>query len=981
MADGAGGGASSAGASFAPPPASDPISSHSPPAHGSSSAAHRRANKPLDTQNRIKDEEEQWSLRDIYWRGNSCKVITQNANGPCSLIALCNILLLRGDLIITPPDRPVVSYSYLSELVADYLLSRIGDNSSGDAGLSLEAALSILPRTRYGLDVDVDFSSYTSFSTSAAEASTSPSSGYDPDAALSDGAGELALFKLCGVPLVHGWLPDPADADTFQAATRAVSYNRAADIVVRGDEAAGGAVVQDRGVNLLASQLAAPTSTNGKAVDRTAWSPEQTEQIRQAVILQNFLDSSATQLTYHGLFVLAQELPAGEPVALFRNSHVSVLYKRIADDGVADPANVATPNSQAPLLYTLVTDSAFLMEDEIVWESLVDVDGASSEFFDGHFHKADLRHGDYVGRSANAGATGNVDGDTAAYQQNEDADFALAMQIYQNDQDRAERRQRRRQTRQQYSTQQPRSQSYIAPAPSDNRVPNEVFTTMRYEPEPLDNVDQLVLRLLPLQLADRHEPVAGARGHVSLNDTNTMTTEATPSQPEPVSTSNPFLQPGEVDTVSQPGMTTAPSSSTNPFLNAAATTNASNSGGGTAAKQPSHRLYQHVPLLASHLQRLQNSAGAMCRTFSGVWKREPLQQQGALQADAILGAIDACLAQEVARSGPIGEVKGLRVGITPDGQIRVTVRSVTAFPSTVTTGEELAGRAPLPTVRWDTQPTRVRTLDLEPLVFNKTDARGFYEAAKYRALADPGVLSGVRPEDGRCFDVLLWNDEPTAIPPEATDAQNSSSTAPPKRLVTESSIANVIVEYLPQHGEGAAAAAGHRSRFVTSRTSAGMLDGLLRHWLVEHSIVEEANLVLDDVHRLVYTGGARLWLCNSLRGVWQVELVENLAFAPPPQMPSNGYSAGYNNTSSNAGAKKNNNKTRFSQLLGKGNSSTPQPNTAGTGTGGAAGSVRPPSAVHESVMDDLHGHRQNASSKPGKSKKGKDGKDKDCIIM
>ena len=46
-----------------------------------------------------------------------------------------------------------------------------------------------------------------------------------------------------------------------------------------------------------------------------------------ALVIRAFLDSTSSQLTYHGLFHLASKLPSGELVALFRNSHLSVLYK------------------------------------------------------------------------------------------------------------------------------------------------------------------------------------------------------------------------------------------------------------------------------------------------------------------------------------------------------------------------------------------------------------------------------------------------------------------------------------------------------------------------------------------------------------------------------------------------------------------------------------------------------------------------------
>ncbi|SPO31785.1 uncharacterized protein UTRI_06502_B [Ustilago trichophora] len=912
-----------------PPPRTQSSAPMRPNASSSNSPPSNQPGSRVGNRDTSGHEEAQWSLKDIYWQGRECKIITQNQNGPCSLIALCNILLLRGELEITPPDRPVVSYSYLSQLIAEHLLTKA---TTGGEGEGLEAALSTLPRTQYGLDVDVGFDSITSFAAST---------GSD------GGAGELALFRLCGVQLVHGWLPDPADVETHQAVQAAGSYNKATDIVVRGDEVADGAVVRDRGVGALAARLASESSpSNGKQPEPQAWTDEQRTTVRQALALQSFLDTQSTQLTYHGLFVLAQELPAGQPVALFRNSHLSVLYRRLPHQGVDEDA-------APPTLFTLATDSSFLMEDEIVWESLVDVDGASSEFYDGKFHKSTMRQGDYVGRDA-----GGLDGEGGAgFQQNQDADYALAMQIYQNDQDRLERHQRRRNRRSQSGTQagsrqgQYPMQSYGLAGTSSQPVfetPKEVFTTMRYEAEASkqDGGDALVVSsLIPARLRGEHEELLGKLQGLSIGQTDASNTAV----PAPQST-NPFLS--AADNVSVGGLAPAPIS-TNPFLNTASTT----------ANAP-HRLYKHIPLLTQHLERLKTSAGAMCRAYSRVWSMPVLEQERSLDPERILDAIESSLASSTDATAP-GQVKGIRVAIGKDGLIRVTHRNITPFPSTLEDGPEIAQ---LPSVRLDYMPTRVRTMDLEPLVFNKTDARGFYEAAKQRVGADPSVLSGVRDTDRRCFDVILWNDE------QMDTLEGPSAASQSTRLVTETSLANVVLELLPPDGG--------KSRFVTPRTSTGMLDGLLRHWMVSKGIVEEEDVQVDYLMHRVREGSAYIWLCNSLRGVWRVELVD-----PPHYGDPNATAA-----AARAGGKPVK-KTRFSSLIknpSRTNSSAgPSASAPAPASASAINNIAAPQqvesrteAVHQEVADDLYGHKQGDSSKlKGKKKKAKDGKDKDCIIM
>ena len=52
-----------------------------------------------------------------------------------------NILILRGNINIQPPSRVTVSYEFLSQLVAEYLLTTSSD-------VDISAALSIMPHTQ-----------------------------------------------------------------------------------------------------------------------------------------------------------------------------------------------------------------------------------------------------------------------------------------------------------------------------------------------------------------------------------------------------------------------------------------------------------------------------------------------------------------------------------------------------------------------------------------------------------------------------------------------------------------------------------------------------------------------------------------------------------------------------------------------------------------------------------------------------------------
>ena len=89
--------------------------------------------------------------------------------------------------------------------------------------------------------------------------------------------------------------------------------------------------------------------------------------MRQALVAEQFLDESASQLTYHGICELNAVMEEGQLAVLFRNNHFSTMVK------------------QGGVLYLLVTDQGFLHQGDVVWESLDSVQG-DTVFVDQHFN-------------------------------------------------------------------------------------------------------------------------------------------------------------------------------------------------------------------------------------------------------------------------------------------------------------------------------------------------------------------------------------------------------------------------------------------------------------------------------------------------------------------------------------------------------------------------------------------------------------------
>ncbi|XP_014679081.1 PREDICTED: protein FAM63A-like, partial [Priapulus caudatus] len=246
----------------------------------------------------------------IAWGGARAPVVTQNENGPCPLIAVMNVLALKSRVKL-PPATVAVTTAELMQHVGNCILEQVPKNISEGAQLNYEQnmhdAIAVLPKLQTGLDVNVKFTGVRDFE-------------YTP---------ECIIFDLLDIPLYHGWLVDPQSPDTLSA-VGTHSYNQLVEKIIR-------------------------SKPSGHA-----------EEVTEGLLAEQFLERSASQLTYHGLCELIVALKEEELAVFFRNNHFSTLYKHKDE------------------LFLLVTDQGFLGEANVVWETLSNVEG------DGHFVDAQL---------------------------------------------------------------------------------------------------------------------------------------------------------------------------------------------------------------------------------------------------------------------------------------------------------------------------------------------------------------------------------------------------------------------------------------------------------------------------------------------------------------------------------------------------------------------------------------------------------------
>lgn len=152
-------------------------------------------------------EEIVYKTKVVEFLGRSTPIVLQNDNGPCPLLAICNVLLLRNNLNLSL-DASEVSLQKLLSLVAERLIdsnSNVQDKGEeyvNNQQQNIADAIDLLPRLATGIDVNVLFKKINDFE-------------FTP---------ECAIFDLLDIGLYHGWIVDPQDADTAEA-IGSKSYN------------------------------------------------------------------------------------------------------------------------------------------------------------------------------------------------------------------------------------------------------------------------------------------------------------------------------------------------------------------------------------------------------------------------------------------------------------------------------------------------------------------------------------------------------------------------------------------------------------------------------------------------------------------------------------------------------------------------------------------------------------------------------------
>jgi hypothetical protein len=415
-----------------------------------------------------KQKKETYEIKKITWHDVTAAknprvspILVQNLNGPCPLLALVNALTLSTPagvetaLVETLRSREQVSLGLLLDAVFDELMS----GRRGGAAQELPDVsdlYSFLITLHTGMNVNPRFFP-VALTSSPADPRNSMSHVHPAEREAAtpgtfEETREMKLYSTFSIPLIHGWLPTQ-DSPEYAALKRsAQSYEDAQNIFFHEE------VLEEK-------------------LHREGLSFQEQATLEDISTIKAFFASAATQLTPYGLETITTSLAPGAVAILFRNDHFSTLYRH--------------PDTLQ--LLQLVTDMGYAGHEEVVWESLIDVNGENAEFFSGDFRLVGGAPASPVlSHVRNASSSQSNDGWTAVPIRNqnqsqhrqapssssnhepppqspnheqEDHDLALALQLQEEEEERHrnEQARRRRETElsQQYIEQQGAQQGSV----------------------------------------------------------------------------------------------------------------------------------------------------------------------------------------------------------------------------------------------------------------------------------------------------------------------------------------------------------------------------------------------------------------------------------------------------------------------------------------------------------------------------------------
>ncbi|CAK7245218.1 MAG: hypothetical protein STHCBS139747_006791 [Sporothrix thermara] len=531
---------------------------------------------------------ETYQVKNISWHDHRTTqnprmspILLQNANGPCPLVALINALSLTTPADVSTPltemlmAREQVSLSFLLDAVFDELMSSRRTTEGSDLP-DVDELYKFLKELHTGMNVNPRFIPTPEVLAAFRRTSLThlhPSERETMIPGTFENTREMQLYATFNIPLIHGWLPMKGDGVYEALSRQAASYEDVQNLLFREEE--------------LEDKLSRP--------DGDGLTEEEQQLFQDIVEIKSFLQASATQLTPFGIEVIAKAMLPGSFAILFRNDHFATLYRH--------PLTLQ--------LLSLVTDAGYASHDEVIWETLVDVNGENAEFYSGDFGLVSGNNGQQSSSQQRHGANGSgsgsnqggwttvrgrtqVSGDSSrpaddafplseeelSRTEQEDKDLALALQLQEEEEERhrAEEARRNSQLSERFIEQNARPATQSA---QGSRRPSNAAGGGRYSSPQTDPVSprrsSAGLSTSNSLLVDNNNNNAGHRRTSSSSATSGAALGATSSNGQRVGQYSNGLAPARTSSTQQvvrplipPSSTSSRMANTRPAVNRAA---------------------------------------------------------------------------------------------------------------------------------------------------------------------------------------------------------------------------------------------------------------------------------------------------------------------------------------------------------------------------------------------------------------------------
>jgi hypothetical protein len=129
--------------------------------------------------NSNEDNEIKFEIKTITFFNRIVRILCQNRNGPCPLLAIANTLLLQNKININPNEK-FISLSNVIEIIANILIENSSTNEQHS--YRLNTLLECLPKLSKGLDLNIKFNGVNRY----------------------EFLEEVEVFDVLNISLVHG---------------------------------------------------------------------------------------------------------------------------------------------------------------------------------------------------------------------------------------------------------------------------------------------------------------------------------------------------------------------------------------------------------------------------------------------------------------------------------------------------------------------------------------------------------------------------------------------------------------------------------------------------------------------------------------------------------------------------------------------------------------------------------------------------------